>query len=187
MAAALRALGGRTSAELEAEREAGARAKAARAKLTKTVAAMLGEHLLATCRRAGPFASMAEAQEAAVASLRIIDEGADLDCTDAVPGFTPLMWASTREELDAFASRLVAAGAKLDLVGVHGVSALMTACMYKRAATAMLLIEAGAELNLVDSGGNTALDFAVREGLTSVAAAIRARGGATRAELASRA
>jgi ankyrin repeat protein len=50
----------------------------------------------------------------------------------------------------------------------------------------MLLIEAGATLNLTRNGV-TALDIADEQGLESVAAAMRARGGLAGAELAARA
>jgi ankyrin repeat protein len=96
------------------------------------------------------------------------------------------------EELNDVASRLVEAGAKLDLVDEHGISALMYACMWGRTATAQLLVAAGAALNQVNVNGvKSALDWADEGGFSNdkvaefapIAAAIRARGGKTRAEL----
>ena len=143
-----------------------------------------------------PLSSVADA-------LRLIGEGADLDRVDT-SGRSPLIQASMClelpaagarlmcEELNAVASRLVAAGAKLDLVDENGMSALIYACMWGRTATAQLLVAAGAALNQVAlNGGNSALDWADEGGFNHdkvaefapIAAAIRARGGKTRAEL----
>jgi thiosulfate/3-mercaptopyruvate sulfurtransferase len=124
-----------------------------------------------------------ERQKAAAYALWLIGEGADVDCAHAVTGATPLMIASACEGLDAVVARLIAAGATLDVVDENGGSALMFACIHEHAASAMLLIEAGAALNLAP-GGVTVLDIADKHGLASVAAAIRARGGLTHAELA---
>jgi ankyrin repeat protein len=99
---------------------------------------------------------------------------------------TPLMTASY-SGFDGVAARLIAAGAKLDLVDMNNFSALHCAFVPEPAVTAMMLIEAGAALNQVSSLGRTALDEADMRGLASVAAAIRARGGLTSAELAQRA
>ena len=126
--------------------------------------------------------SRGDKRAAAASALRLIGEGANVDFTEAETGITPLIWASMCEELDAVPARLVAAGAKLDLVDKNGFSALMFACINKRAATAMLLVEAGTALNLATPcDGLAALDWADISGLASVAAAIRARGGVTSA------
>ena len=98
---------------------------------------------------------------------------------------SPLIFASCSEELDVVAARLIAAGAKLDLVDKYGGSALMCACASKRASTALLLVEAGAALNQVSNNGRSALDIANEKGLAAVSVAIRTRGGRTGAELAS--
>jgi ankyrin repeat protein len=136
------------------------------------VARKKGERLLAACTR-----------KDAAAALRFISEGAELDCVD-VDGWSPLVIASCYEELDGVAARLIGAGAKLDRVDTFGNSALILACGDKRAATALLLIEAGAALNPVNRDGKSVLDYTDQDGLEAVAAAIRARGGLTGAELA---
>ena len=130
-----------------------------------------GEQLLAACRN-----------EDASTALRLISEGADLDCVSG-EGWSPLIYASWSEELDGVAARLIAAGAKLDLVDKSGESALIIACIYERAATALLLVEASAALNQVAINGKSALNYADREGLAAVSAVIRARGGRTGAEI----
>jgi hypothetical protein len=84
--------------------------------------------------------------EVATTALRLISEGADLNCVDS-DGNSSLGAASRDEELDGVAARLIAAGAKLDRVNKDGDSALILACGNKRAATALLLVEAGATLN----------------------------------------
>jgi ankyrin repeat protein len=129
----------------------------------------------------------------AAAALRLISEGADPDCVDE-DGWSPLIFASCKEELDGVAARLVTAGAKLDLVSKRGDSALIRACIMKRVATALLLVEAGAALNLVGKArwfvwfrrDKSALDRARERDLAVVAATIRARGGRTAAELKAR-
>ena len=62
----------------------------------------------------------------------LISEGADLDFVCTKSRMTPLLVASF-SRLDAAAVRLVAAGAKLDLVDLSGFSSLMRACLFKRA------------------------------------------------------
>jgi ankyrin repeat protein len=150
----------------------GERDKAARAALGPAAARAKGEQLLQACfRREG------------AAALRLISEGADPDCVDE-EGSSPLMYTIRLEYgLDGVAARLIAAGVKLDLVDSWGYSALIHACYYKRAATALLLVEAGAAPHQVNNDGKSALDYAGESGLEAVAAAIRARGGRTGAEL----
>ena len=149
----------------------GERDKAARAALGPEAARAKGEQLLAACGR-----------DDAAAALRLIAEGANPDFVD-VGGMSPLIHASRKEALDGVAARLIAAGAKLDLVDKQGISALQWACYLEKAASALLLVEAGAALNQVAINGKSALDEADRKGLAAVAAAIRARGGRTGAEL----
>jgi ankyrin repeat protein len=85
--------------------------------------------------------------------------------------------------LEGVAARLIAAGAKFDLVDFQAKSALRWSCVYHHASAALLLAEAGAALNLVDINGKSALDEADEKGLAAVSTAIRARGGRTGAEL----
>jgi ankyrin repeat protein len=159
-------------------------ARAARAALGPVAARAKGEQLLEAAMEAWGNASSGEAAKPFVAdALRLISEGADLDCVDR-SGRSPLMCASRREALDGIAARLIAAGAKLDLFDKGGHSALINACVCKRSATALLLVEAGAALNLVNVDGKSALDWADERGLAGVSSAIRARGGRTAAELA---
>ena len=158
--------------------------RTARTAIGKSAARKKGGELLALLERATESNKNKKALVAP--ALRLIAEGADPDFASEDTDLTPLMWASSQAELDSVAARLVAVGARLDLVDREGDSSLIFACITKRVATAMLLIESGAELNLVDAEGETALDVAIMRGLTSVAAALRARGGCTAAELASR-
>ena len=104
-------------------------------------------------------------------ALRLIDGGADLNCVNT-NGMTPLILASESDKLDVVAARLVKKGANLDLIDKKGSSALMTACIFKRAATAMLLINAGADVKLKDNGNNTALEYAKISNLNDVKEAI---------------
>jgi ankyrin repeat protein len=108
--------------------------------------------------------------------------GVDVDFAfDPSRGHTLLMDASMREGgYSAVVARLIEAGAALDLVNKDGSSALMLACAFGNAASALLLVEAGASLNRVGGvQGRSALDWAAKNGLADVAAAIRARGGRT--------
>ena len=155
----------------------GERDRAARVALGPAASRAKGEQLLAALR---------DAPRDAAALLRLISEGAELGCVDAKAN-TPLILACGKlGELHCVAARLVAAGAELDPVNTYGNSALFLACYERRAATAMLLVEAGAALNLVNCYGKSALDYASEKGLHDVAAAIRARGGRTAAELKAR-
>ena len=187
VAAALRAVGGRTGAEGREARSLGALDRAARAKLSKTAAAEAGEQLLEACLRAARVGATEEDKaEGAAAALQALGAGADVNFADTATGLTPLMLACCCES-DGVVLRLIAAGAKLDPVDKSGWPALTFACFRARAAAATLLVEAGSPLNHVGSDCRTALDLARLEGLASVAAAIRARGGLTGAEVASRA
>ena len=143
-----------------------------------------GKVLRQVCSRAELSGEKEERQKAAAAALRLIGEGADLDCVDEA-GFSCLMNLSGSDELDTVAPRLIAAGAKLDVRDKMAAStALVYACIAGRATTAMRLIDAGAALNVVSRTSNmTALDAANRRGLASVSSALRALGGCTGAEL----
>jgi ankyrin repeat protein len=162
VSAAIRARGGRTSGEV---------AKAARAALGPAAAREKGKQLRHACECSN-----------AVVALRLISEGADLDCVD-VGGFSPLIIASREEELKSVAALLVAAGAQMDIVDRFDRSALIWACDEVRAATALMLVESGAALSQIDRHGNSALDYADEKGLAAVSAAFRARGGRTGSEL----
>jgi len=199
VAVAIRKRGGLTAAKIEAE----AAAKAASPRALNAAAAAA-----ALAALAGPAGAPASARDKAlsrlsaaaarakgellreacrdkdvVGALRLISEGADLDCVDAATGWAPLTFCCIFEELDEVAAGLIAAGARLDLVSKDGWSALYFACSFKRAAMALRLLEAGAAVNVVTLGGNTALDIADAKGLAAVAEALRARGGLTGAEL----
>jgi ankyrin repeat protein len=124
----------------------------------------------------------------------LADRGAALDLVDK-EGLSALMWASLQGHA-AVAQLLADRGAKLDLVDEDGCSALIVACSGGHAAAAQLLAARmdAAALNLVDSTRKTALDHANEGGegkdkvaeLEPAAAAIRARGGLTGAEIAAR-
>jgi ankyrin repeat protein len=124
----------------------------------------------------------------------LADRGAALDLVDK-EGLSALMWASLQGHA-AVTQLLADRGAKLDLVDEDGCSALIVACSGGHAAAAQLLAARldAAALNLVDSTGKTAFDHANEGGedkdkaaeLEPAAAAIRARGGLTGAEIAAR-
>jgi hypothetical protein len=130
----------------------GARDKAARAALGPAEARAKGEQLLEAAFQAWLIARGEAAKPFIADALRLISEGADLDCVDGA-GRSSLMYASFFEALDGVSARLIAAGAKLDHVNKDGDSALILACFNKRAATALLLVEAGAALNQDDTYG----------------------------------
>jgi len=159
---AIRARGGRTGAELRPLREA---------------ASAKGRDLLAFC-----------AAKDAASAAQLLDEagegGVDLDFRDE-GGCTALMRCCVAPGLDGLAARLVKARADVNAAAKNGATALVTACVYSRAETAMLLLDAGAAPDRGAMNGRTALDYAAeRQGLAVVAAEIRARGGHTAAELA---
>ena len=93
----------------------------------------------------------------------------DLDAADSL-GRTALIFASMHEDMDGVAARLIEAGAALNAVAAHGVSALMVACANARGETALLIINrGGAALELENDQGETALDIARRAGLEGIA------------------
>lgn len=104
-------------------------------------------------------------------ALRLIDGGADLNCVNT-NGMTPLILASESDKLDVVAARLIIKRANLDIIDEYKRSALMTACIFKRGVTAMLLINAGANVKLKDNGNNTALEYAKISNLNDVKEAI---------------
>jgi hypothetical protein len=104
-------------------------------------------------------------------ALKLIKGGAELNCVDTRK-MTPLIYASQFEELDGVAARLIEKGAELDLVDRMGQSPLILACIFKRAATAMLLINKGANVKLKDTDDNTALEYARISKLDNVEEAI---------------
>jgi ankyrin repeat protein len=126
-----------------------------------------GAELLAAC-----------ADERGADALRLVDEGALLECNDE-EGVTPLMYACRDAALFPVVARLVAAGANLDRASREGDSALLVACEYGSAAAARLLVESGCALARIGSANRSALDLAAAggEALADVASAIRARGG----------
>ena len=93
-------------------------------------------------------------------ALQLIRGGdVELDCRDGVAR-TPLMWAASREPMEAVVLALVDAGAALDAVDNTGDTALILACSLRRAATALLLVARGADVSVVGEHGRTALDHA---------------------------
>ena len=160
------------------QREKLAAANNARAEAQRV--ASLGKQLLAACRNGN--------RDDVAAALQLINEGADLNCVVGYDeehrvGWSTLMRACDTEGLDEVAARLIASGANIDHISRDGDTPLIRACIKSREKTAMLLIMAGAELNQINDNGNSALNWANRSGLVAVAAAIRARGGRTCAEL----
>jgi ankyrin repeat protein len=170
VSAAIRVRGGRTGAEL-ALAQAGEQAKAARAAIGPAAARAKCEQVIDAIEHSD-----------APAALQLISEGAGLNCVNKMAS-SPLLIASVPEDFDGVVAHLIAAGANLDFVDPRGLSALLLACHFKNARTALLLVEAGAELNLINSFGSSALDYADEMGLAAVSAAIRVRGGRTGAKL----
>jgi WD40 repeat protein/serine/threonine protein kinase len=123
----------------------------------------------------------------------LADKGAVLDLVDN-HGCSALMHASLNGHTAIV--QLLADKAKLDLVNNDGESALIMSCFRAYAEIAQLLAARmdTAALNILDKYGKTALDYAIESGrrkdkvaeLAPAAAAIRARGGLTAAELAAR-
>ncbi len=110
----------------------------------------------------------AAARGAAKLVERLLDAGVDVNARYGHE-LTALMWAAgfpdntPSDHAVATLKRLIARGAKLDLVDDRGRSALMTAAAANRIETAKALIAAGADRALKDSGGKTALDLAPTE------------------------
>jgi hypothetical protein len=97
-----------------------------------------------------------------------------LDAKDGF-GFTPLDWAATREEWDAF-ELLIEAGARHDNVGFDGGTVLHRAAHHDRPDMVRLLLDRGADLSIQNQWGRTALHVAARRGCDLVAALLLSRG-----------
>lgn len=97
-----------------------------------------------------------------------------LDATDYF-GFTPIDWAATRGEWEAF-EILLEAGARIDNVGFDGGTVLHRACHHDRPDMVRLLLDRGANLNLQNQWGRAALHVAARRGCDLVASLLLSRG-----------
>ena len=127
-------------------------------------------------------------------AARLVEAGAALDLVDEY-GQSALLRASAVGHA-AVVQLLLQKGAQVDIVDKSGGTALTYACFYGQPDAAQLLAARmdAAALNLVDSTRKTALDHANEGGegkdkvaeLEPAAAAIRARGGLTGAEIAAR-
>ena len=97
----------------------------------------------------------------------LLEKGATLEAKD-VNGRTALMYASSgpyRETVEL----LLRKGAKVNVQGkLEGFTALMTAAAEGQAEVVRLLLQYGAEPGLEDKDGDTAEDFALRKGHTTV-------------------
>jgi hypothetical protein len=109
-------------------------------------------------------------------ALRLIDEGAGMEYSDA-DGITPIMLACHLEPLGNVAARLVQAGAELDRVNSAGWSALHWACHDGKLSIARLLLDGGAQLDVLVPGiGCTALLLACINAHKDVAKLLVKRG-----------
>ena len=97
-----------------------------------------------------------------------------LDATDGF-GFTPLDWAATRGEWEAF-ELLIEAGARHDNVGFDGGTVLHRAAHHDRPDMVRLLLDQGADPSFQNQWGRAALHVAARRGCDLVAALLLSRG-----------
>ena len=97
-----------------------------------------------------------------------------LDATDDF-GFTPLDWAATEGEWEAF-EILLEAGARIDNVGFDGGTVLHRASHHDRPDMVRLLLDRGADLAQQNQWGRAALHVAARRGCDLVAALLLSRG-----------
>ena len=116
----------------------------------------------------------------------LLDGGAQLDVLVPGIGCTALLLACINAH-KAVAKLLVKRGARLDIADIGGQTVLMYVCErgFASLAARMAARMDAAALNVISKLGMTALDFALERGerLAAAAAAIRAQGGCTAAEL----
>ena len=116
----------------------------------------------------------------------LLDGGAQLDVLVPGIGCTALLLACINAH-KAVAKLLVKRGARLDIADIGGQTVLMYVCErgFASLARRMAARMDAAAMNVIGKLGMTALDFALERGerLAAAAAAIRAQGGCTAAEL----
>lgn len=100
--------------------------------------------------------------------LRLINNGARLDCLEETTGEPPLQ-AAVRLGYDGLTQALIEAGAPLEAKDDSGNTPLMTAAVYGRADLAETLIRSGANLDETNKAGYTALIWAAYWGKADVA------------------
>lgn len=110
--------------------------------------------------------------------LRLINNGARLDCLEETTGEPPLQ-AAVRLGYDDLTRALVEAGAPLEAKDDSGNTPLMTAAVYGRANLAETLIRSGAKLDETNSAGYTALIWAAYWGKADVAMLLIREGART--------
>ncbi|MCB1208635.1 MAG: ankyrin repeat domain-containing protein [Verrucomicrobiales bacterium] len=102
-------------------------------------------------------------------ALQRVAEKEDINSMQA-DGTTALHWAAYHDQAEVV-SRLLAAGAKVDLANRYGMTPLLLACQNGNAGIVTALLKAGANANARQRGGETALMVASR---TGILAAVRA-------------
>jgi uncharacterized protein len=90
-------------------------------------------------------------------------------------GFTPLVFAVTRNDVGSIKS-LLAAGADPNQKLASGSWPLVVAMSYRHTASALALIEAGADVNTRDRTGNSPLHVAAQQGDVAVVKELLAKG-----------
>lgn len=145
-------------------------------------AALLGLSLLPGC---GPDGALGDSREERLlravktGDLRdaeaLLEQGADIETRHPGNGWTPLMWAATRE--NAQGVRLLAGrGADLEARDTRGQTALMNAARWGRLVGVDALLAAGAKVGARDRNGWTALMWAAFKGQARTAAFLLDRG-----------
>ena len=83
-------------------------------------------------------------------------------------GYTPLHWAGIRASWQAF-EVLLAAGARVDIIGADGGTVLHWTCHHDNAAMVQRLVDAGADIHHANQWGRTPLHVAARRNQQQVA------------------
>ena len=108
-------------------------------------------------------------------TLKLIEQGADLEAKDPSAGASPLHYAVMTGRLSII-ELLLARGADARSLARNGSAPLHTAVRHHRLEVAEMLIEHGAEVNVKDAGGMTPLGLAEAMRNEPLSAMLRARG-----------
>ena len=114
----------------------------------------------------------AEGHRDVVAGL--VEMGANVNAASR-SGFTPLVFATTRDDLVSIKT-LLKAGANPNVMLASGARPLIVAMSYRHTAAALALLEGGAAIDARDRAGNTSLHLAAQVGDTNIVRALLAKG-----------
>jgi hypothetical protein len=108
-------------------------------------------------------------------TLRLLDQGADIEAKDPKSGASPLHYAVMKGRMQ-IVDLLLSRGADVNSRTRNGTTPLHTAALYARKEVAERLLEQHADINAVSAGGSTPLALATAAKNKPIAEMLRERG-----------